>query len=404
MEIDFRAFDGFFDSHISTGIVNLFLPLEYFLILVSDTVRLSKRGPLIECSRSEKPVCILWRIWLESDKQGFILKSAVMGDESKEWMIEVKGLTKRYGDFEAISNLNFTVKRGEILGLLGPNGAGKSTTLRILSTFLAATSGTARVAGFDVFDESHEVRKRIGYMPENNPLYYDMRVYEYLKYRGRLKGLDARQSRDRAETVMKECDLEDVRRKMIRQLSLGYRQRVGLADALLSEPELIILDEPTLGLDPNQVRAARQLIKNLGGKHTVLISSHILHEIEMTCNRVLILNQGKILASDDTTHLQSVMGQSSRVVAEIKAPLEDLKFSLKNFEGLLAVDISAAEGEYYLCSLSFGAETADPREELYKMVVRNNWLLRELTISRPSLEDVFVHLTRKQQDEEEDEE
>ena len=341
---------------------------------------------------------------MESDKQGFILKSAVMGDESKEWMIEVKGLTKRYGDFEAISNLNFTVKRGEILGLLGPNGAGKSTTLRILSTFLAATSGTAKVAGFDVFDESHEVRKRIGYMPENNPLYFDMRVYEYLKYRGRLKGLDARQSRDRAETVMKECDLEDVRRKMIRQLSLGYRQRVGLADALLSEPELIILDEPTLGLDPNQVRAARQLIKNLGGKHTVLISSHILHEIEMTCNRVLILNQGKILASDDTTHLQSVMGQSSRVVAEIKAPLEDLKFSLKNFEGLLAVDISAAEGDYYLCSLSFGAEAADPREELYKMVVRNNWFLRELTISRPSLEDVFVHLTRKQQDEEEDEE
>jgi len=191
---------------------------------------------------------------------------------------------------------------------------------------------------------------------------------------------------------------------MIRQLSLGYRQRVGLGDALLSEPELIILDEPTLGLDPNQVRAARQLIKNLGGKHTVLISSHILHEIEMTCNRVLILNQGKILASDDTTHLQSIMGQSSRVVAQIKAPLEDLKFSLKNFERLLAVDISAAEGDYYLCSLSFEAEAADPREELYKMVVRNNWLLRELTISRPSLEDVFVHLTRKKQDEEEDDE
>ncbi len=172
----------------------------------------------------------------------------------------------------------------------------------------------------------------------------------------------------------------------------------------MSEPELIILDEPTLGLDPNQVRAARQLIKNLGGKHTVLISSHILHEVEMTCNRVLILNQGKILASDDTTHLQSVMGQSSRVVTQIKAPLEDLKFSLKNFEGLLAADISAAEGDYYLCSLSFKAEAADPREDLYKMVVGNNWFLRELTISRPSLEDVFVHLTRKEQNEEEDEE
>ncbi len=340
---------------------------------------------------------------MESDKQGFILASAAMGEESKEWMIEVKGLTKCYGNFEAISDLNFTVKRGEIVGLLGPNGAGKSTTLRILSTFLAATSGTARVAGFDVFNESDKVRKRIGYMPENNPLYLDMRVYEYLKYRGRLKGLDARQSRERAEIVMKECDLEDVQRKMIAQLSLGFRQRVGLADALVSEPELIILDEPTLGLDPNQVRAARQLIKDLGGKHTVLISSHILHEVEMTCNRVLILNQGKILASDDTAHLQSIMGQTARVVAEIKAPLEDLKFFLKNFEGLLAVDISAAEGDYYLCALSFGAEAADPREEVYKLVVKNNWLLRELTISRPSLEDVFVHLTKKKQEEDDEE-
>lgn len=327
-----------------------------------------------------------------------------MGQDNKDLMIEVKGLTKRYGNFIAISNLNFSVKRGEIVGLLGPNGAGKSTTLRILSTFMAATSGTARVAGFDIFDQSEEVRKRIGYMPENNPLYTDMRVRDYLKFRARLKGLGIKESRERVDTVMGECDLTDVYRKMIGQLSLGYRQRVGLADALVSDPELIILDEPTLGLDPNQIRAVRQLIKNLGAKHTVLISSHILHEVEMTCNRVVILNQGKILASDDTSHLQSIMGQAARIVAEVKAPLEDLKSAWKDFKGVAAVDISAASGDFYRCVLSFGAEASDPREQIYEMAKENHWGLRELTMQRPSLEDVFVYLTRSQEEEEEEEE
>lgn len=318
-------------------------------------------------------------------------------------MIEVNGLTKRYGNFTAISSLNFSVKRGEIVGLLGPNGAGKSTTLKILSTFIAATSGTARVAGFDVFEQSEKVRKRIGYMPENNPLYRDMRVREYLKFRARIKGLSVRDSRERVDIVMKECDLEDVHRKLIGQLSLGYRQRVGLADALVSDPELIILDEPTLGLDPNQIRTVRQLIKNLGGKHTVLISSHILHEVEMTCTQVVILNHGKILASDDTGHLQSIMGQATRVVAEIRAPLEKLKYCWKDFEGIASVDISAASGDFYRCVLSFGAEMKDPRERIYDMVRENQWGLRELSMQRPSLEDVFVHLTRSKEEEEEEE-
>src|SRR6266540_2812567 len=186
-------------------------------------------------------------------------------------MIEVENLTKRYAGHTAVSGLSFTVARGEIVGLLGPNGAGKSTTMRILSCYLPATAGTVRVAGLDVFRESEEVRCRIGYMPENNPLHHEMRVREYLKFRARLKGLGRKRSRERVDTVMEQCSLTDVGRRIIGQLSKGYRQRVGLADALVHEPELLILDEPTIGLDPNQIRSVRQLIKSLGKQHTILL-------------------------------------------------------------------------------------------------------------------------------------
>src|SRR5580700_1528530 len=206
-------------------------------------------------------------------------------------MIEVSNLTKRYAGHTAVSDISFTVGRGEIVGLLGPNGAGKSTTMRILACFLPATSGTVRVAGLDVFRQSEEVRRRIGYMPENNPLHADMRVREYLKFRARLKGLSRQRSRERIDIVTEQCGLTGVDRRIIGQLSKGYRQRVGLADALVHEPELIILDEPTIGLDPSQIRSVRQLIKDLGRRHTVLISSHILPEVEMTCNRVMIMRE-----------------------------------------------------------------------------------------------------------------
>ena len=222
-------------------------------------------------------------------------------------MIEVTNLTKRYAGRTAVAGISFTVARGEIVGLLGPNGAGKSTTMRILSCFMPATSGTVRVAGFDVFHQSDEVRRRIGYMPENNPLYPEMRVREYLKFRARLKGLNWRRSRERVGTVMEQCGLTEVSRRIIGQLSKGYKQRVGLADALVHEPELIILDEPTIGLDPHQIRAVRQLIKSLVQRHTVLISTHILPEAEMTCNRMLIMYDGKILAADTPDNLQRLM-------------------------------------------------------------------------------------------------
>ena len=222
-------------------------------------------------------------------------------------MIEVAHLTKRYTGKAAVSDISFTVRRGEIVGLLGPNGAGKSTTMRILACYLPATSGTVRVAGLDVFEQSDEVRRRIGYMPENNPLHHDMRVREYLKFRARLKGLSRKQSRQRADVVMEQCGLTEVGRRIIGQLSRGYRQRVGLADALVHEPELIVLDEPTIGLDPAQIRSVRQLIRGLGGAHTVLVSTHILPEAELTCHRVVIMFDGKILAADTPENLQRLM-------------------------------------------------------------------------------------------------
>src|SRR2546429_2257209 len=238
-------------------------------------------------------------------------------------IIEVDRLTKRYAGNTAIDSLTFSVGRGEIVGFLGPNGAGKSTTMRILACFMPASSGTARVAGFDVSAQTDEVRRRIGYMPENNPLHLDMRVREYLKFRARLKGLGIRHSRERVEVVMGQCGLTEVSRRIIGQLSKGYRQRVGLADALVHEPELIILDEPTIGLDAHQIRSVRQLIKDLAQAHTVLISTHILSEAEMTCNRMVIMYEGKILAAGTREELQRLMSNNNQVIAEIAAPREE---------------------------------------------------------------------------------
>jgi len=315
-------------------------------------------------------------------------------------MIEVTDLTKRYAGRTAVAGISFAVNRGEIVGLLGPNGAGKSTTMRILSTFLPATSGTVRVAGYDVFHESAEVRRRIGFMPENNPLYLEMRVREYLKFRARLKGLGWARSRSRVDTVMEQCGLTDVRRRIIGQLSKGYRQRVGLADALVHEPELIILDEPTIGLDPNQIRSVRQLIKSLAGNHTVLISTHILPEAEMMCSRMLIMFDGKILAADTPENLQRVMAGSSQVIAEIAAPAEALRQAWLDIPEIEQFDVSAAEGEFQRCALT-PREGHDLRPQIFELARQRGWPLRELTRSRHSLEDIYVQVTKRSEEEEE---
>lgn len=314
-------------------------------------------------------------------------------------MIEVSHLTKRYPGRAAVSDISFTVGRGEIVGLLGSNGAGKSTTMRILACYLPATSGLVRVAGFDVFAQADEVRRRIGYMPENNPLHPEMRVREYLKFRAQLKGLGRQRTRERVDVVIQQCGLADVHKKIIGQLSKGYRQRVGLADALVHEPELIILDEPTIGLDPNQMRSVRQLIKDLAHNHTVLISTHILPEVEMTCTRVLILHEGKIRASDTPDNLQSIMGNRSQVIAEIAAPLEDLRGCWEAMGEIEYFDLSPAEGEFHRCALT-PRDGIDLRPHIFALVRERGWLLRELTRNRHTLEDIYVRITRPDEEEE----
>ncbi len=314
-------------------------------------------------------------------------------------MIEVENLTKRYAGRTAVAGLSFKVGKGEIVGFLGPNGAGKSTTMRMLSGFMPASAGTARVAGFDVFTQADEVRRRIGYMPENNPLHLDMRVREYLKFRARLKGLSVRQSRERVDTVTDQCGLGDVTSKVIGQLSKGYRQRVGLADALVHEPELIILDEPTIGLDPHQIRAVRQVIKDLGQRHTVLISTHILPEVEMTCSRVIILLEGRIKVADTLDNIRKIMSEGSQVIAEIAAPPADLKLCWEHLAEVEHFDVSPAEGEYQRCALTPRAGV-DLRPQIFSLVRDRGWALRELTRSRHSLEDIFMHVTRAEQEEE----
>lgn len=313
-------------------------------------------------------------------------------------MIEVSDLTKRYAGHTAVSGVSFTVQRGEVVGLLGPNGAGKSTILRILACYMPATSGTVRVAGFDVFHESKEVRRRIGYMPENNPLHLDMRVREYLKFRARLKGLNGAQVRDRVGLVMEQCGLTDVSRSLIGHLSKGFRQRVGLADALVHDPELIILDEPTIGLDPHQIREVRRLIKDLGQAHTVLLSTHLLPEVEMTCSRILILHEGRMLAADSPDNLQSRFNGASQVIAEIAAPYADLNECWREMELIEHFDVSPAEGEFFRCALT-PRSGVDLRPLVFDTARSHGWTLRELTRSRHTLEDIFVHVIRSDQEE-----
>jgi ABC-2 type transport system ATP-binding protein len=233
-------------------------------------------------------------------------------------MIHVDRLTKYYGDYAAVSNVSFDVKEGQIVGFLGPNGAGKSTTMRILAGYMAATSGTATIDGVDVFWNSVEARRKIGYLPENCPLYTEMRVAEYLKFRAGLKGVYGSKRRARLDYVLNRCWLNDVRRQLIGTLSKGYRQRVGLADALIAEPAVLILDEPTSGLDPAQIRETRGLIRELGEEHTILLSTHILPEVERTCDRVIMINKGKVALDKPLKHDQTEIGKLEEMFVRIK--------------------------------------------------------------------------------------
>jgi ABC-2 type transport system ATP-binding protein len=306
-------------------------------------------------------------------------------------MIKVENLTKRYAGQAAIQDLNFEVGKGEIMGFLGPNGAGKSTTMRILSSFMPPSSGRASVAGFDIFEQSLEARAHLGYMPENVPLYNDMRVTEYLDYRAALKGVPHRRVAERVGDVKELCGLKEVEKKIIGALSKGYRQRVGLADALVHEPDLLILDEPTSGLDPNQIRQVRDLIKNLGKQHTILLSTHILPEVEMTCSRVIIINKGRIEACDTPENLLSQIRTAGGVIVEAKVGADNGAEELKKISGVRDVTVST-EGEWEIFALRVEAH-ADVREEVFRLATARRWTVRELSQRKATLEDVFVEIT-----------
>ena len=316
-------------------------------------------------------------------------------------MIKVEDLTKRFAGVTALNGVSFEVQRGEIVGFLGPNGAGKSTTMRILTGFIPASSGRVQVAGLDVFENSLEVRERVGYMPENNPLYTDMRVTEYLKFRAKLKRIPRAERKERIPEVMVSTGIKEVAHRIIGHLSKGYRQRVGLADALLAEPDLLILDEPTIGLDPVQIRQVRQLIKDLGKRHTILLSTHILPEVEMTCNRVIIIHRGRILASDTPDSLTRTLNAGGVIQVEVRGPGSEVQARLRAVENVESIEAKLLDDGFVRVILTPKPGT-DPRENVYQTVAGNGWTLRELTRSRTTLEDIFVQITRDEDEAEEE--
>jgi ABC-2 type transport system ATP-binding protein len=307
-------------------------------------------------------------------------------------MIEAINLTKVYDNTPALTDVSFSVQKGEILGFLGPNGAGKTTTMRILTGYLPPTSGTAKVAGFDVLDQSKEVRERIGYMPENPPVYGDMTVKSFLHFISRIKGVPPSKEKERVDAVVQKCSLESVYKRLIGHLSRGYRQRVGLAQALIHDPEVLILDEPTIGLDPAQIIEIRQLIKNLAGNHTVILSSHILPEVEQTCARVVIINKGKIVAIDSPEKLSMSLRGANLYTIRVRRPSPELENKLKDLQGV--VDFKTEEDGAYVIETG---KDVDIREEIAELVVGRKAGLLELRPVAFTLEDVFVQLMEAEQ-------
>jgi ABC-2 type transport system ATP-binding protein len=311
-------------------------------------------------------------------------------------VIRVTKLTKYYGDYAAIRDVSFEVPAGQIVGFLGPNGAGKTTTMRILAGYLTATSGRAAIGGFDVFWHPLEVRRRIGYMPENCPLYPEMRVVEYLRFRAGIKGLHGRRRRQRLDYVLQRCWLTDVRRQLVGTLSKGYKQRVGLADTLLADPPVLILDEPTAGLDPSQIRASRALIRELGTQHTILLSTHILPEVEMTCDQVIIIHRGRVAASGPVRELAKQAGQKTILLADFDGPVD-----AESVRGLAGVAHVEREKSTRLTRLRITTdEGADVSSRLCSLAVERGWKLCELRPQRQTLEELFVRVVERDEPDE----
>src|SRR5665213_206518 len=324
-------------------------------------------------------------------------------------VICVSNLSKAYGSVLAVDRVSFDVGKGQVVGFLGPNGAGKSTTIRMLACYLPPTSGGATINGFDIFHQSEQVRQSLGYLPENCPLYAEMRVEEYLDFRGRLRKMDRATRLKRIDHVVDRCWLKQVRRRPIGHLSKGYRQRVGLADAMLHNPAVLILDEPTVGLDPTQIIESRKLIKELGGQHTIMLSTHILPEVEAVCDRAIIIAGGRIVAQGSPEELRSTRRASARVLVECKGPAEAVRNVLSRVSGVGGVDILTGHGEIrgearagkqsdnaYVTAALRPQENRDVREEAARTVVQNGWPLREIRLEHATLEEFFVQVTATQ--------
>jgi len=316
-------------------------------------------------------------------------------------MITVKELTKKYARNTAVDHISFEVEKGQIVGFLGPNGAGKTTTMRMLTCFLPPTSGSAMVAGFDVLEQPLEVKRRIGYLPEMPPLYPEMRTAEYLTFVGRLKGLSGGELRQRVDAVCERCAVADVKEKLLGKLSKGYRQRVGLAQAIIHNPDVLILDEPTAGLDPKQINETRDLIKSLAGDHTIILSTHILPEVEQTCQQVIIINKGKLVATDSVNNLQSRARGAETVHLEVAGRNGDLDSGIaqRRLEQVAGVNRVVFKEKRGSCSL-FEVESQKnkfARGDLARAVVEAGWDLNEMRPAAVSLEEIFLQLTGKQE-------
>ena len=306
-------------------------------------------------------------------------------------MIQATGLTHFYGPQPAIDEVSFNVKRGEILGFLGPNGAGKTTTMRILTGYMPPTHGQVTIGGHDVVKDSLEVRKLVGYLPETVPLYTEMPVTNYLRYMGSLRGMNNRDLKRRIPDVIELCRLNDYSKTIIGKLSKGYRQRVGIAQAILHEPELLVMDEPTIGIDPIQVVETRRLIQDLGKQQTVVLSSHILPEVSMVCERVLIIHQGHIVAEDTPENLAQTLQGVDQLQVEINGPPREVTTALRNIEGVIDVNHrNQPDKEVYLVK---SEEGLDLRDEISRVIVSNGWGLLSMQLMSMSLEDIFLRLT-----------
>ena len=317
----------------------------------------------------------------------------------KQIMIEADHLTKYYGNFPAITDVSFTVEKGEILGFLGPNAAGKTTTMRILTGFMPPSSGTARVAGYDVVSQSLEMRRRVGYLPETVPLYMDMTVRGYLDFMGTIRGMNRAFIRRRIDDVVGVCRLGEYRDTLIGKLSKGFRQRVGIAQAILHEPDILILDEPTIGIDPIQVVETRQLIKSLGKEHTLIISTHILPEVSTICERVIIIHEGEVVAVDRPENLGQRLQAAEQTLADIRGPTRQVASALRRIQGVQEVTF-ISRGDNTASYTVVSRRGQDVREEISRVVVQREWGLLKLEPMEMSLEQIFLTLTTEEKDDE----